>query len=566
MPQIDILGLPILVEGLAEPPLTMDYIYKMGQSFSFDVGLLYWSELNGVVSGPTGLLQVTAKITEANNQLNFVAPKEIKPDVAPSYTPVIDNLTVTFNAPENYNSLTEYNTLGTTVTFAGKHYKLVALYDPPQSDTLPQDIGSHWVEILNNKVTITLPNDLAADYTTPDYQSELLPVGNRSTYGILDIIVQIAGFDPSKYLGKFYVPTGGATPTKSWDGNPVGVGTTFYNTFNNTIWRVDGITGGGSPSWNPNWTPTGQAQAATAFVAARGLIKFEQYVPGNDVTADVSATTQAIAEFSKIYLGAKASDPTVDNNGNTLIVGALYLNTTIGQLMVCTSISPVTWEDTKSTGAYAPINNPTFTGLVTVPAGLTVQAQDGGDEGAEINLTKPVNSSFAGNIAVDIYQNKIRIFEAGGNYRGLFLDLGSWGDNITTEIWHQGNLNPDALSGIQPVNVTAAEDLLQGDFVNIFYTGGNRYCQKAACYSGLLLAHGFVKSNVTNGQAAAVYPGGINIYASGTFLDETVFLSATPGLATTTVPTTSGYIVQEIGVATGPNSIYFQYNPPIKLA
>ena len=35
-----------------------------------------------------------------------------------------------------------------------------------------------------------------------------------------------------------------------------------------------------------------------------------------------------IAGFESLYLGAKATAPTVDNEGNPLIVGALYFNTT----------------------------------------------------------------------------------------------------------------------------------------------------------------------------------------------------------------------------------------------
>ena len=58
---------------------------------------------------------------------------------------------------------------------------------------------------------------------------------------------------------------------------------------------------------------------------------------GNNVTAAQAA--QAAAElaadnFDDTYLGAKSSDPTVDNDGNALTTGDLYFNTTSNVLKV----------------------------------------------------------------------------------------------------------------------------------------------------------------------------------------------------------------------------------------
>ncbi len=48
----------------------------------------------------------------------------------------------------------------------------------------------------------------------------------------------------------------------------------------------------------------------------------------------------------------------------------------------------------------------------------------GGDEGGEIFLDKPVtNTSLAAGITIDVYQNKLRIFETGGSVRGVFIDI-----------------------------------------------------------------------------------------------------------------------------------------------
>jgi len=47
-----------------------------------------------------------------------------------------------------------------------------------------------------------------------------------------------------------------------------------------------------------------------------------------------------------------------------------------------------------------------------------------GDEGGELFLDKPVsNTSLAAGVTVDIFQNKLRIFETGGSIRGAFIDI-----------------------------------------------------------------------------------------------------------------------------------------------
>ena len=48
------------------------------------------------------------------------------------------------------------------------------------------------------------------------------------------------------------------------------------------------------------------------------------------------ATLAAYDQFDDRYLGAKASDPTVDNDGNALVAGSLYYNTTVPEMRLYT--------------------------------------------------------------------------------------------------------------------------------------------------------------------------------------------------------------------------------------
>ncbi len=56
----------------------------------------------------------------------------------------------------------------------------------------------------------------------------------------------------------------------------------------------------------------------------------------NSAATSASSAAASYDSFDDRYLGAKASDPTVDNDGNPLITGALYFNTAIPAMKVYT--------------------------------------------------------------------------------------------------------------------------------------------------------------------------------------------------------------------------------------
>jgi hypothetical protein len=58
-----------------------------------------------------------------------------------------------------------------------------------------------------------------------------------------------------------------------------------------------------------------------------------------------------------------------------------------------------------------------------------------GDEGGELFLNKPAtNTSINNGVTIDIYQNKLRFFEAGGSARGAYIDLTSQENSVATNI------------------------------------------------------------------------------------------------------------------------------------
>jgi hypothetical protein len=89
-------------------------------------------------------------------------------------------------------------------------------------------------------------------------------------------------------------------------------------------------------------------------------------------------------------------------------------------------------------GTLVSINSNTeITGTFTVGGGgKIVAATVGGDEGGEILLGKAVtNTTLNGSgVNIDVYQNKLRIWEDGSPNRGAYLDISTLGSGVSTNL------------------------------------------------------------------------------------------------------------------------------------
>jgi len=110
---------------------------------------------------------------------------------------------------------------------------------------------------------------------------------------------------------------------------------------------------------------TGSASSATTSTAQAVISTAQAVISTTQATASAgsasgaatsatgaatSATAAAASydSFDDRYLGTKSSDPTVDNDGNTLLDGALYFNTTNNVMMVY-DLGGTTWNRTTPT-------------------------------------------------------------------------------------------------------------------------------------------------------------------------------------------------------------------------
>jgi hypothetical protein len=121
-----------------------------------------------------------------------------------------------------------------------------------------------------------------------------------------------------------------------------------------------------------------QTAAETAQTAAETAETNAETAETNAETAQAAAeAAQAAAElaydnFDDRYLGAKASDPTLDNDGDALIDGALYFDTT-NNVMKVYDLGGTAWKRTTPTSAEQ-TNIDTVSGIsanVTTVAGIS---------------------------------------------------------------------------------------------------------------------------------------------------------------------------------------------------
>jgi hypothetical protein len=117
---------------------------------------------------------------------------------------------------------------------------------------------------------------------------------------------------------------------------------------------------------------TNAAASATAAANSATSAGTQATNAGTSATAAAASATAAAASYDSFddrYLGAKASAPSVDNDGNALITGALYFDTTTPGMYVWTGSAwtvMATSGDIESVTAGTGLSGGGTAGAVTV--------------------------------------------------------------------------------------------------------------------------------------------------------------------------------------------------------
>ena len=175
-------------------------------------------------------------------------------------------------------------------------------------------------------------------------------------------------------------------------------------------------------------TATSQASAAStsatnaATSEANALTYKNQAETAKTAAEAAQAAAEAAADnFDDVYLGAKASDPTVDNDGDALTAGDMYYNTATSRMRVYDGSS---WADV-AVDATTVVAKTSTTGSGQLPAGTTAQrdgspsagfirfnSTDGSFEGYDGSAWGAIGGGASGgNGEATVFENEITISE-----------------------------------------------------------------------------------------------------------------------------------------------------------
>jgi len=159
-----------------------------------------------------------------------------------------------------------------------------------------------------------------------------------------------------------------------------------------------------------------------------------------------------------------------------------------------------------------------------------------GDEGGEIFLNKPVtNTTITNGVTIDVFQNRLRIFEGGGSARGFYLDITTGGNGVATNIMggsSSGTVNSGTATyaAFYPASSNAVSENANLQFTGTGISiGGN--IASTSTTSGSLWVYG----GVGIGQSVSV-GGRLQMFNGANY---TAFVSSATGNTVYTLPATS---------------------------
>lgn len=126
-------------------------------------------------------------------------------------------------------------------------------------------------------------------------------------------------------------------------------------------------------------------------------------------------------------------------------------------------------------GVVSGTNVFTYDGNLTI-SGTLKSVYSAGDEGGEIFFAKPqTNTSINTGVTIDMYQNKIRIFEAGGTNRGGYFDISTLGAGVSTNLVGGGGSSTNYWfeSAANTIYTTGSAGVGTTSYTSRFYVSGS---------------------------------------------------------------------------------------------
>jgi len=284
---------------------------------------------------------------------------------------------------------------------------------------LPLAGGTMTGDITMGANAVTTTADPASDneLARKAYVDTMLPLAGGTMTGTLDM--------GANKITTTYTPTNAADlTTKTYVddilGSATAAATSATNAATSETNAATSETNAATSETNAATSETNAATSATsASTSATASANSATAAATSATSAATSATNaeNAYDSFDDRYLGAKASDPTLDNDGDALITGALYFNSTDDSMKVYTGSA---WQAVDTDDATL-VSKTADTGSAEIPTGTT--AQRDGTPAAGMFRFNTTESSFegcdgsewgavgGGNTAVVGWENQITVAE-----------------------------------------------------------------------------------------------------------------------------------------------------------
>ena len=222
-------------------------------------------------------------------------------------------------------------------------------------------------------------------------------------------------------------------------------------------------------------TTSAAASAAAAATSATNAANSASAASSSASSAASSAADAAASydSFDDRYLGSKASDPATDNDGNALLTGALYWNSTVGEMRVYNGSA---WVAAYLPAAgYLALTGGTMTGAITFVGGQTFPGTlVTGDIGSSVQAYSANLTTWSGKTAptgdvVGDTDTQTLTNKTLTGYTETVYALGTSGSLALNPA--NGSIQTCALSG----NPTFTDSLASGQSIVLMLTNGASY-------------------------------------------------------------------------------------------
>ena len=230
--------------------------------------------------------------------------------------------------------------------------------------------------------------------------------------------------------------------------------------------------------------------AADQVTLAAGQVTLATTQAGNSATSATAAAT-TYDQFDDRYLGAFATDPTVNNDGDALVAGTQYFNTTNDVTRVYNGTA---FQDSASVATSIALGSQ-VTGILPFVNGGTGVATGTGTGSAVLNVSPAITTPAITTGLDDSAGNLVIPFDANQYFSGTFSDKVTVAGNTGTALTINANL----------ANVVTAT--LNGNATLTLATP-NAVANRSTSFTLILTNDGTPSRTVALAGGTFYYPGG----------------------------------------------------------